>query len=158
MYIAGQRIRAGRLTPAAFPSLLLLFLRLPKRSVVLSRSSFRQSGFPFDCKACLRSLRRSAFPPGHLTLPYLPTYLTSIHLTSIYHYPLDRRSIDPVPLFRLSLWQIRPGSRPWRTPYIVTFAAHWPSFSKYHRFPIIGAGWEQLWRVLITYSISWQPV
>lgn len=33
-----------------------------------------------------------------------------------------------------------------------------PSFSKYHRFPIIGVTQKQPRRVLITYSISQQPV
>lgn len=84
-----------------------------KRSIVLSRSSFRQSGFPFDCKACLRNLRRSAFlaRPPDVTLPiHLPPYRlpnTSLRIS----HPLDRRSADPFLCFTaLSLWQTRrPG-------------------------------------------------
>lgn len=142
MYIVGQRIRAllpNSLFFASFPA----FQSVP--SFFLFRSSFRQSEFPFYRKAPFRKLQ-SAFSSWPSDVSPLPSLL--------------RRSLAICPYIRFgwtglsSFYQIYQ----WHVSYIVTFAVFCPSFSKYHRFPIIGAGRKQLWRVLITYSISQQPV
>lgn len=155
MYIAGQRIRA-RLTlrPRCLLFLLLLFCLFlqsvpsfflnPALGRADSLSTIKPAFAAYDDQPSLLS---------NLTLPYLPTVYLSPSSAST-----TLLTVDPFLSVPASLWQTRLGFCQRHIPYIVTFAAHWPSFSKYYRFPIIGAGWEQLWRVLITYSISRQPV
>lgn len=106
-----------------------------------------RSEFPFDRKACFRNLQ-SAFSPWPPDVSPSPSLIRR----SLPSATRSRTSVSVVPdLLRSVQFYQR------RASYIVTSAVFCPSFSKYHRFPIIAAGRKQLWRVLITYSISQQP-
>lgn len=144
MYIVGQRIRAQ-----------LLSNSLPSRPLPHSKA-FHRSFFLDPALGRANSLSIVKPPFATYNRPSLLGHLTyRLRLLLLRRSLLSVRTSISAGLDFLRSYQLPINGV---LPTSVTFAVFCPSFSKYHRFPIIGAGRKQLWRVLITYSISQQPV
>lgn len=136
MYIVGQRIRA-RLPPNFSP---LAFQSVP--SFFLPRSSFRQSEFPFD--------RKASQPTIGLLLPAIWRIAFCLLSSDILCYESEHTFWPNRTFFVLSALS---------TAYILhRYICHILSVIFEISSVSDNRHWtEQLWRVLITYSISQQP-